>query len=450
MIVLKFGGTSVGSADRMNEVIDILEKSEQRQLVVLSAMSGTTNDLVAISDALNQGSSNQAGFLIHELNEKYNRVLTDLYASKSDRDEARQLIQPSFDLLQEKLAQQEFNLEAEREILAQGELISTALFSLQCRIRGLNVTLLPALSFMRTDENGEPDLPETAQLLEPYLSGLDDDVDLFITQGYICRNHKGRIDNLQRGGSDYTATILGAILNVAEVQIWTDIDGVHNNDPRVVNDTKPIRRLSYREAAELAYFGAKILHPTCVLPAERRNVPLRLKCTMNPEAEGTLISEQTSNRSITALAAKDGITAIKIYSHRMLNAYGFLKKLFAVFEHHRTPVDMITTSEVAVSLTIDDVKNLDHIIAELEEFAEVEVEHNFSIVCIVGNALYDDSEHVNRIFEALRNIPIRMVSMGGSRYNMSILVNSNHRVDALIALNSLFQDHSINELSTLK
>ncbi len=445
MQVLKFGGTSVGSADRMNEVIDILERNEGRQLVVLSAMSGTTNDLVKIGNTMVNGSKQEAQQRVTELIDKYTRVLTDLFEKKSFRDKGRYLLEPSFNLLRSKLESSSIDSADEKEILAQGEILSTGLFTLLCEIRGVAVALLPALDFMRTDSLGEPELEITEELLVPIINSIDIETNILITQGYICRNHLGYVDNLQRGGSDYTATIIGAVLGAEEVQIWTDIDGIHNNDPRLVDDTKPIRRLSYREAAELAYFGAKILHPTCVLPAEREGVPLRLKCTMNPDASGTLITDQHSNRPITALAAKDGITAIKIYSHRMLNAYGFLRRLFEIFEKHQTPVDMITTSEVAVSLTIDDTTNLEGIIQDLSVFAEVESTSDYSIICIVGNALYDDSDHVHRIFESLKDIPIRMVSMGGSRYNISLLVKSEYKKDALVALNVLFKNQVIKE-----
>lgn len=440
MEVLKFGGTSVGTADRMNDVIDILEKKQGEQIVVLSAMSGTTNRLVAINEAIRTNHKDKAQQLVEELESKYTRVLTDLYVEKHDRDRGRTLLSSSFDLLRSKLKSSSFDGVDEKEVLAQGELISTRLFTLICEIRQVAVALIPALDFMRTNKEGEPDLALTSELIRPWLETLDDDIQILITQGYICRNHKDEVDNLQRGGSDYTATIIGAAIDADEVQIWTDIDGVHNNDPRLVSNTQPIRNLSYREAAELAYFGAKILHPTCVLPVEKANVPLRLKCTMDPPAPGTLISTKTSNKAITALAAKDGITAIKIQSHRMLNAYGFLTQVFQVFENHKTSVDMITTSEVAVSLTIDNTHQLDAILADLREFAEVEAAEGYTIICIVGNALYDESEHVDKIFTALKKIPVRMVSMGGSKYNVSLLVKSSHKKEALIALNSLFAE----------
>ncbi len=443
MRVLKFGGTSVGTADRMNDAIDIIEKNSFDQIIVLSAMSGTTNDLVSINTSLRNKTKDKAQQLIEALDAKYIRVLADLYPEKSDRDRGRSLLSPSFDLLNSKLESSSFDSVDEKEVLAQGELISTRLFTLICEIRGVAVALIPALDFMRTNEKGEPDMEMTRELITPFLETLDDDVHTLVTQGYICRNASGEIDNLQRGGSDYTATVIGAAIKADEVQIWTDIDGVHNNDPRLVPNTQPIRNLSYREAAELAYFGAKILHPTCVLPVEKEQVALRLKYTMEPTAEGTLISSVASERAITALAAKDGITAINITSDRMLNAHGFLTKVFQIFEDQETSVDMITTSEVAVSLTIDDTTNLDHIIKELRKFAEVEVSSDHAIVCIVGNELYNETSHLEHIFTFLKDIPVRMVSMGGSQNNVSILVPSSVKKEALIALNSLFAiEHS--------
>lgn len=446
MKVLKFGGTSVGTADRMNEVIDIIEKNSFDQIIVLSAMSGTTNDLVEIAQSINQGRTAKATQEIDQLELKYVRVLTDLYPDKADRDRARRLLKPSFQLLKDKNEpHQILDVSDTNEILAQGELISSQLFALICEIRGVNVALIPALDFMRTNQKGEPDMELSQELVRPYVQLLDEDLHILVTQGYICRDIHGDINNLQRGGSDYTATILGAITAAEEVQIWTDIDGVHNNDPRLVDNTDPIRKMSYREAAELAYFGAKILHPTCVLPAEKSNVPLRLKCTMDPLAQGTLISSESSDRPITALAAKGDITAIKIYSHRMLNAYGFLKRVFQVFENHQTSVDMITTSEVAVSLTIDDTQALSEIIADLSQFSEVDIDDGYAIICIVGNALYDGSAHVKRVFQFLENIPLRMVSMGGSRYNISVLVKAEFKKPALIALNQLFVTEPVVE-----
>ena len=439
MRVLKFGGTSVGSADRINEVIDIIEKSHDDQIIVLSAMSGTTNDLVEISNGLASGDKEQSFGLLDAFEQKYIRVLTDLYIKKGDRDLARDLIRPCVRLIRSKIeCAASFTDSDRKEILAQGELISTRLFAHMCDIRDVPAKLIPALNFMSLNQDEDPDLDQITSDIQPYLELLDEDCSILITQGYICKNAKGQISNLRRGGSDYTATIIGAVTQAEEVQIWTDIDGVRNNDPRLVEDTQAIRQLSYREAAELAYFGAKILHPTCVLPVEKSLVPLRLKCTMQPDAEGTLISEQKSDRAITALAAKDNIIALEIRSHRMLNAYGFLTRVFKIFEDHSTPVDMITTSEVSVSLTIDDSSHLDQIIASLEDIAEVDVSHDQAIVCIVGNSLYEEG-YAASIFNLIKDIPVRMVSMGGSRFNISLLVAQEDKVRTLITLNQLFK-----------
>ena len=443
MVILKFGGTSVGTADRMQEVIDIIEKRDSRHFVVLSAMSGTTNALVEIADAIEIKAKEKAADLISDLEYRYIRVLTDLFPEKEIRDESRTLVRPCFKLIKDKLGLGSFELTDRNEILAQGELISTLIFTLQCRQRGIEARLIPALEVMRIDENGEPEMSLIKELVSSKVEKIDDDIQVLVTQGFICRNARGEVDNLRRGGSDYTATILGAVLNAEEVQIWTDIDGFQNNDPKVVDETFPVRRLSYREAAELAYFGAKILHPTCVLPAEEFNIPIRLQCTMTPSAPGTLITNSSSERAITAVSAKDSITAIKIYSYRMLQAYGFLRRVFEIFENHKTSVDMISTSEVAVSLTIDDSTHLEDIMAELSEFAEADSDDGYSIVCVVGNALYDNGTHVRQIFNSLREVPIRMVSMGGSRNNVSFLIKTEHKSNALNALNVLFQHEEI-------
>lgn len=437
MIVMKFGGTSVGSAARMNEVVDIVTSTPERKLVVLSAMSGTTNDLVHISQTHKSQDICKARYLLETLRVHYEEVLGELFKLfSSDFEKGRKIVQQAFEEMALWL-ELPYDKYSENQFLSKGELLSTALFEVLCQSRGEDAVLIPALEFMRVDVDHEPDQAAIDQLLMPFIKAHEDRA-IMITQGYICRDHEGHISNLQRGGSDYTATLLGASVQSREIQIWTDIDGIHNNDPRMVEDTTPIRKLSYREAAELAYFGAKILHPTCVLPAERMHVPLRLKYTMQPEAPGTLISSEKSDRSITAIAAKDGITAMKIYSHRMLNAYGFLRKVFQVFEDHKTSVDMITTSEVAVSLTIDDTSQLDSILRGLALYGEVEATSGYTIICIVGNELYTKGEHRQAIFAALREIPIRMVSMGGSNYNISVLIPTKEKRPALRALQSIF------------
>lgn len=428
MQVLKFGGTSVGSPQRMKEVAQLIDDG-QSKVIVLSAVSGTTNKLVSIAGHLLRKDRQTAREELAALRSEYQAFVEELFAGAAVKEQALSRIWQNFRLM-EGLAQKEFTPVEEKILLAQGELMSTELFQLYLQDRGVQAIILPALAFMRMDENNEPDLTflkeELTELLEE-----NSEYDYFITQGYICRNVRNEIDNLQRGGSDYTATLIGAALQVEEIQIWTDIDGIHNNDPRVVKNTFPLRNASYREAAELAYFGAKILHPTCVIPAERAGVPIRLKNTFSPIAPGTLISSRSSGRAITALAAKDGITAIKIRSGRMLNAYGFLRKVFEVFEQFKTPIDMITTSEVSVSLTIDDNTYLDAIVGALEPFGEVSCEKDQSIICIVGDLLSENSGYTRQIFTGLEDIPIRMVSYGGSKNNISILVSSEYKEDAL-------------------
>ena len=433
MKVLKFGGTSVGSADRMQAVATLIKKNHEPALVVLSAMSGTTNSLVELSNALYQKNNARASEIIGSLEEKYKKEIKNLYKTDAALQKAEKLIKYHFDYLRA-FTLDMFTANEEKAVLAQGELLSTAMFQFYMEETGEKSCLLPALNFMRIDENEEPDLPyiETHLKLELQRNA---GYKYYITQGYICRNAFGEIDNLKRGGSDYTASLLGAALHAEEVQIWTDIDGMHNNDPRVVNKTHPIHELSFDEAAELAYFGAKILHPTCILPAQKRKVPVKLLNTMQPEAKGTVIAENTSGSGIKAVAAKDGIIAISIRSGRMLLAYGFLRSVFEVFERHKTPIDMITTSEVAVSLTIDSDKYLKEITDELEAFAQVTVEKDQSIICIVGSVSFDESGYAQRVFSALSQIPIRMISYGGSQNNISVLVKSEHKKAALQALN---------------
>lgn len=433
MRVLKFGGTSVGSAERMHALVHLINDGVPK-IVVLSAMSGTTNNLVEISNALYAKENEKAKQLIDALNNKYNEVLKQLYKTEKALTKSKQLIDSHFDYLRA-FTIDVFTVNEERAILAQGELLSTAMFHYYLEEIGVDSVLLPALNFMRIDENDEPDMKYIEKNIQPELA-KNPNCKLFITQGFICRNAFGEIDNLKRGGSDYTGTIIGAAIRSDEIQIWTDIDGMHNNDPRIVDKTHPIAELSFDEAAELAYFGAKILHPTCILPAQMRNIPVRLLNTMQPEAKGTVISSKTTEDSIKAVAAKDGITAIKIKSARMLLAYGFLRSVFEIFERYKTPIDMITTSEVAVSLTIDNVKNLDAIVKELQEFCTVTVDTDLSIVCVVGSFTAQKQGYAVRIFDALKNVPIRMISYGGSENNVSVLIDTKLKKDALVALNN--------------
>ncbi len=430
MKVLKFGGTSVGSAQRMKEVAKIVCESKHN-IVVLSAMSGTTNQLVEIADYLYKKNPTGAMEIINRLENSYYPVVEELFSSEEYKQKGKELIQTFFNFLRSFTSLSDtFTLFEEKIILAQGELISTNLFNNYLNEIGKNSVLLPALEFVKTDKNGEPDTQFIQEELAKQLE-KQPNADIYITQGYICRNFYGEIDNLQRGGSDYTASLLGAAIKAEEIQIWTDIDGMHNNDPRFVENTRPIPFLNFEEAAELAYFGAKILHPTCILPAKLGNIPVRLLNTLEPEAAGTLISNKSKQNVIEAVAAKDGITAIKIKSGRMLLAYGFLRKIFEIFENHQTSIDMITTSEVGVSLTIDNTKHLTEIVNDLKKFGTVTVDSDMVIICVVGDLTYTNVGFQAKVLNAMSEVPIRMVSYGGSNYNISMLIQKEDKVKAL-------------------
>lgn len=429
MKVFKFGGTSVGSPENMRSVMQIITEDGEPKIVVLSAMSGTTNSLVEISNKLYDADKRAATKLISDLKDKYIKVIEELYKTNQAKAEGHKIIDTQFDLLQEQV-EGEFDAIKEQVIIAQGELISTAMFTEFLKECGVKTVLLPALNFMRIDEDKQADLKKIKELIKPVLDKAGQH-EIYITQGFICRNANGDIDNLQRGGSDYTASLLGAAIDSEEVQIWTDIDGLHNNDPRIVNRTTRVDNLLFVEAAELAYFGAKILHPLTVLPAKEANIPVRLKNTMSPSDPGTLISNDNSGAGLKAVAAKDGIIAIRIRSYRMLMAYGFLRTVFDIFEKYKTSIDVITTSEVAISLTIDNDKNLNKILAELNDLGEVEVDRELTIVCVVGDMISEATVFSKLIFDAIEGIPVRMISYGGSHYNVSILVETKYKKETL-------------------
>jgi aspartate kinase len=436
MKVLKFGGTSVGSPARMQKLLDIINPAE-RQIVVLSAVSGTTNSLVEIGQAYLAGDKAKAVNLITILKDKYEVFIKELLHKPEFLEQGKEVIDYHFRLLST-LANDLFTPIEEKIILAQGELLSTTLYHIYLKEIGVPSVLLPALEFMKTDEDNEPIVEHITSELTPLLD-KHPNVNLFITQGFICRNAFGEIDNLRRGGSDYTASLIGAGIRSEEVQIWTDIDGMHNNDPRIVKGTTPIAQLSFDEAAELAYFGAKILHPQSVFPAQKYKIPVRLLNTMDPQAAGTLITNTSEKDKIKSIAAKDGITAIKIQSSRMLLAHGFLRRVFEVFERYRTSIDMITTSEVAVSLTIDDTTYLGEITAELGAFGSVEIDVNHTIICVVGDFGAEKHGYAARVLEAVKHIPVRMISYGGSDHNMSLLVKTEEKTEVLRSLhNRLF------------
>lgn len=433
MQVYKFGGTSVGKPERMHSVADLITRDDHSKIVVLSALSGTTNNLVSIGESLAADKKEEALEKITLLKSHYDAFIENLLSTEVKRDEAKAVISEHFEFLKITL-KISFNEALNRDILAQGELMSTKLFTIMLQEQNIPAQLLPALEFMKTNEDHEPDLDFIGEKLGAILE-KNRNQGLFITQGYICKNHKGEIDNLQRGGSDYTASLIGAAIKASEVQIWTDIDGMHNNDPRVVDKTYPIAELSFDEAAELAYFGAKILHPASIWPAQKFGIPVKLLNTMQPEAKGTVISKSTISADVKAIAAKDGITAIKVKSTRMLLAYGFLRRIFEIFEKYRTPIDMITTSEVAVSVTIDDDEHLDKIVKELSQFGQVEIDKGQTIICVVGNFVAEQRGIVTKIFDALSETPIRMISYGGSRHNISLLTDSSNKENALQKLN---------------
>ncbi len=431
MKILKFGGTSVGSPQRMKEVCHLVTDGE-RKIVVLSAMSGTTNSLVEIADYIKKRNPEAANSVINKLRVIYAQHIDELYATAKMADVTRKLVGDIFMHLHH-MTSLEYTDSLEKEILAQGELISTNMVTNYLHECNVNVALIPALSFMRTDDKGEPDLPYIKNHLRTILKE-EDKHDLYITQGFICRNYLGQIDNLQRGGSDYTACLIGAALEAEEIQIWTDIDGMHNNDPRFVPNTTPVRQLNFEEAAELAYFGAKILHPTCIQPASFAGVPVRLLNTMDPSAPGTIINNEMQHGHIKAVAAKDNITAIKIVSSRMLLATGFLRKVFEIFEVNNTPIDMVATSEVGVSLSIDNTTHLAPIVEELKKYGTVEVDENMCIICVVGDLRWGNVGFESLVSEALSGVPVRMIAYGGSNYNISFLVKESDKKQALCAL----------------
>ncbi len=436
MKVFKFGGTSVGSAARMKEVAKLVTANKDPKIVVLSAMSGTTNGLVEIAALLYKNKQEEAVAKIEEMEKNYEAVMSELYTEAEFKEKAFAAIRENFNYMKTFVVKA-FNVYQERALLAQGELMSTAMFQVYLEEQKLNSVLLPALNFMKINKDEEPDLAFTREHIAKELKKYPE-IELFVTQGYICRNTFGEIDNLKRGGSDYTASLIGNAIDASEIQIWTDIDGMHNNDPRFVGETKPVAELSFDEAAELAYFGAKILHPSCILPAKQANIPVKLLNTMQPEAKGTTIIEhpaKTSGNFVKAVAAKDGIIAIKIASTRMLLAYGFLRSVFEVFERYRTPIDMITTSEVAVSLTIDDATHLDQIVKELQAFGNVEVDKDQTIICIVGDMASDEGGMAKKLFNALSGVPLRMISYGGSTHNISVLTDSSNKLKALQTIN---------------
>jgi len=433
MKVMKFGGTSVGKPERMHHIVDLVTSQSETAIVVLSALSGTTNALVEIIYNIAKGDRTSAKQNIDNLEQHYQAFINDLVKKPEAIHQAKAIIAEHFEFLNI-ILKISFSEALSKDILAQGELLSTKLFSTYLGEQKVDHVLLPALEFMTIDYNDEPQIGsikvKLTQLLKQHPGKR-----LFVTQGYICRNARGEVDNLKRGGSDYSASLIAAAINASVCEIWTDIDGMHNNDPRIVKKTKPIDQLSFEEAAELAYFGAKILHPASIWPAQQYKIPVKLLNTMQPEAKGTMIAEEAGSVGVKAVAAKDNIIAIRIKSSRMLLAYGFLRKVFEVFEKYRTSIDMVTTSEVAVSLTIDNANHLKEIQKELEPFGAVEIDENQVIISVVGNEISQTVNIVKKLFESIQNIPVRMVSYGGSPHNISLLVPSAYKTQILQQLN---------------
>ena len=431
MKVMKFGGTSVGSAQRMKGVASLINDGEEK-IVVLSAMSGTTNSLVEICGYLANNNPEGANEVINKLESLYKKHINELYSTEEYKQQTAALVKDVFNYLRS-FTKQVFTSVEERIILAQGEIISTNMVTNYLKEQGISAHLIAALDYMRTDKNGEPDAAYIKEKITDVLAGSPK-VQIYITQGFICRNINGEIDNLQRGGSDYTASLIGAAIGASEIQIWTDIDGMHNNDPRIVEGTTAVRHLHFEEAAELGYFGAKILHPTCVQPAKFANIPVKLLNTMEPDAPGTTINNDADPGTIKAVAAKENITAIKIKSSRMLLAHGFLRKVFEIFESYQTSIDMICTSEVGVSMSIDNTKHLNEIVHDLKKYGTVTIDHNMCIICVVGDMDWENIGFEARAMDAMRDIPVRMISFGGSNYNISFLIKESDKKRAMQAL----------------
>ena len=435
MKVMKFGGTSVGSPKRIKEVSSLITETGEPTFIVLSAMSGTTNSLVEISNYLYKKNPDGANEIINCLENKYMLHVEELYTTEVYKQKIREFLHDEFDYLRS-FTKNLFTSFEEKSIVAQGEIMSTNMVVNYLQENGVKAVLLNALDFMRTDKNGEPDLQTIKEKLSEIMKA-NEGYQIYLTQGFICRNAYGEIDNLLRGGSDYTASLVGAALPAEEIQIWTDIDGMHNNDPRVVENTEALHQLNFDEAAELAYFGAKILHPTCVLPAKYANIPVRLKNTMDPKAEGTLINNVVVKGKFKAVAAKNNITAVKIKSSRMLLATGFLRKIFEIFESYQTPIDMITTSEVGVSMSIDNNTHLDEIVNELKKYGTVTVDTDMCIICVVGDLDWNNLGFESQALDAMKNIPVRMISYGGSNHNISFLIREADKKQALQSLSAI-------------
>lgn len=432
---MKFGGTSVASAERIVHVANLITRDSDKKIVVLSAMAGTTNTLVEISNLLVHKYRHEALILLGKLKKKYEKEARLLFSDIKSYDKAWTIINETFFFLEQICYKDNFTLFDEKKILARGELLSTCMMLKHLEDRGIKAVGLPALEYMRTDSNAEPDLSYITEHLNKIINNISNsDINLFVTEGYICRNVFGEIDNLQRGGSDYTASLIGYAVDAKEIEIWTDIDGLHNNDPRYVDCTTPVRRLHFDEAAELAYFGAKILHPSCIQPAKMKHIPVRLLNTLSPESEGTLISLETEKDRIKAVAAKDNISMIRIKSNQTLTSWSFISKVFSLFERHRISIDMITSSDVAICLALDNTESIDDLCNDLRNMAHIEIEKDLTIICVVGDMEWDNVGYEAQIVNALRDIPLWMISYGASDYSLSVLIRKQDKSKALKTL----------------
>jgi len=432
MKILKFGSASIATADKMKNVANIIMDG-RNNIIVLSSMRGTAEALAEISDYLYKKNQEGAIEIINRLEKTYRELIQSLYSEDNTKVKAEEIVSAKFDYIRT-YTKDLFTLFEERVVMAQGELLSSELFHLYLTERGVNVILLPALDFMRTDKNSSPDPVYIKDKLTALLNAAEG-TDLYITQGYVCRNAYGEIDDLRKGGSDYTASLIGVAVGADEIQIWADVDVMQNNDPRYVVGTRAISQLNFDEAAELAYFGTKILHPSSILPAKLADIPVSLKNIEQPNASGTLISNETEARAIKAVAAKDNITAIKIKSGRMLLAHGFLRRVTEVFENYQTSIDMLATSEIGLSLTIDDDRNLQLILDDLKKYGTVSVDADMVIISVIGDLESEDTSFAANILNAVKGISIRMISYGGSKYNFSFLIARKDKERALQILN---------------
>ncbi len=434
MKILKFGGTSLGNSQRIKSVARIVRRNENC-IVVCSAMAGVTNALEDTALAWKINNMELARTRLDIIKNGFEQTCYELFETHDKATTIIGSLQFHFDKANVAL-EQPYSEDKRMVLLTLGEIVTSEIFVAYLSYLEVYSRLVNILDVIRLNDQDEP-VPDDI-LRRARMKGNIAEQGIYITQGFICRDHTGKIANLKRGGSDYTATLLGAALGAAIIEIWTDIDGLHNNDPRYVSNTFPVRELSFAEAAELAYFGAKILHPACVWPARRYNIPILLKNTINPEARGTIIQSGLHTGGIKAVAAKDNITIVRIISGRMFNAYGFLKKVFEVFETFKTPVDVVTTSEVSVSITIENSNDVVPLVKELEKLGRVNIQEQQCIICIVGDVLHQG--YVAEIMQRTNKFDIQMISLGASSNNITLVMPQKQKAEALNALNTVFSN----------